>query len=81
MKKEYTALAAAPVATGRHVHYMRPDRYAPRIVSKCKYDFIKVLTFFFGTSHSHGIMFSSLSKYVSSSLGNFISVFVDGLEG
>ena len=42
MKKEYTALAAAPIATGRHVHYMRPDRYAPRIVSKCKYDFIKV---------------------------------------
>ncbi|KAG0587660.1 hypothetical protein KC19_2G181400 [Ceratodon purpureus] len=33
VKKEYTALAAAPVTPGHHIHYMRSDRYAPRIIS------------------------------------------------
>jgi len=31
--KEYTALASAPVDPGHHIHYMRPDRYAPRLIS------------------------------------------------
>jgi hypothetical protein len=35
VKKEYCALAAAPVAVGRHVHFMQPARYAPRILSQC----------------------------------------------
>ncbi|KAH8957014.1 hypothetical protein BDL97_07G070700 [Sphagnum fallax] len=34
VKKEYCALAAAPVAVGRHVHFMQPARYAPRILSQ-----------------------------------------------
>uniref|UniRef100_A0A7I4DQ79 Pseudouridine synthase RsuA/RluA-like domain-containing protein n=1 Tax=Physcomitrium patens TaxID=3218 RepID=A0A7I4DQ79_PHYPA len=37
VRKEYTALAAAPVAPGHHVHYMRSDRYAPRMVSNNDY--------------------------------------------
>jgi len=36
VKKEYTALASAPVDVGHHIHYMRPDRYAPRLISNCK---------------------------------------------
>jgi len=36
VKKEYTALASAPVDPGHRIHYMRPDRYAPRLLSNCK---------------------------------------------
>lgn len=36
VNKEYTALAAAPVDPGHHIHYMRPDRYAPRLISNRK---------------------------------------------
>ncbi|KAJ7516872.1 hypothetical protein O6H91_21G002400 [Diphasiastrum complanatum] len=37
VEKHYRALAAAPVPVGRISHFMRPDRYAPRILSKEPY--------------------------------------------
>eukprot|EP00850_Spirogloea_muscicola_P013126 SM000087S23408 [mRNA] locus=s87:473091:475448:- [translate_table: standard] len=33
VQKLYKVLVAVPVATGCHVHFMRPDRYPPRVVS------------------------------------------------
>ncbi|KAL3680192.1 hypothetical protein R1sor_023148 [Riccia sorocarpa] len=33
VKKLYRALAAGPVPVGRMVHYMRPDRHSPRLLS------------------------------------------------
>lgn len=34
VRKVYRALAVGAAATGRHVHYMRPDRFPPRIISQ-----------------------------------------------
>ncbi|KAG6543561.1 hypothetical protein Mapa_015055 [Marchantia paleacea] len=38
MKKVYRALTAGPVPVGRMIHYMRPDRHSPRLLSLGSHD-------------------------------------------